>query len=98
MAGDSVRIKGLTSVGKVESIEGKQATVIFGGMRTKMAISRLEHVDAATIQSEQKQFQAYNYSRETRETIDKHRNQFRQELDVRGMRADRSLKSGAILY
>ena len=91
MAGDSVRIKGLTSVGKVESIEGKQATVIFGGMRTKMAISRLEHVDAATIQSEQKHFQAYNYSRETRETIDKHRNQFRQELDVRGMRADEAL-------
>ena len=91
MAGDSVRIKGLTSVGKVESIEGKQATVIFGGMRTKMAISRLEHVDAAIIQSEQKQFQAYNYSRETRETIDKHRNQFRQELDVRGMRADEAL-------
>ena len=91
MAGDSVRIKGLTSVGKVESIEGKQATVIFGGIRTKMAVSRLEHVDAATIQSEQKQFQAYNYSRETRETIDKHRNQFRQELDVRGLRADEAL-------
>ena len=91
MAGDAVRIKGLTSVGKVESIEGKQATVIFGGMRTKMAVSRLEHVDAAAIQSEQKQFQAYNYSRETRETIDKHRNQFRQELDVRGMRADEAL-------
>ena len=91
MAGDSVRIKGLTSAGKVESIEGKQATVIFGGIRTKMAVSRLEHVDAATIQSEQKQFQAYNYSRETRETIDKHRNQFRQELDVRGMRADEAL-------
>ena len=91
MAGDTVRIKGLTSVGKVESIEGKQATVIFGGMRTKMAVSRLEHVDTATIQSEQQQFQAYNYSRETRETIDKHRNQFRQELDVRGMRADEAL-------
>ena len=91
MVGDSVRIKGLTSVGKVESIEGKQATVIFGGMRTKMAISRLEHIDATTIQSEQKQFQAYNYSRETRETIDQHRNQFRQELDVRGMRADEAL-------
>jgi len=91
MVGDSVRIKGLTTVGKVESIEGKQANVIFGGMRTKMAVSRLEHVDTATIQSEQKQFQAYNYSRETRETIDKHRNQFRQELDVRGMRADEAL-------
>ena len=91
MAGDAVRIKGLTSVGKVESIDGKQATVIFGDMRTKMALSRLEHIDAPTLQQEQKQFQAYNYSRETRETIDKHRNQFRQELDVRGMRADEAL-------
>lgn len=91
MVGDNVRIKGLTSVGKVEAIDGKQATVIFGGMRTKMSISRLECVDGATLQQEQKQFQAFNYSRETRETIDKHRNQFHQELDVRGMRADEAL-------
>ena len=91
MTGDSVRIKGLTSVGKVEAIDGKQATVIFGGMRTKMSISRLERADGSTLQQEQKQFQAYNYSRETRETIDKHRSQFHQELDVRGMRADEAL-------
>lgn len=89
--GDAVRIKGLTTIGKVEAIDGKQATVIFGDMRTKMAMSRLEHVDAASLQTEQQQFQAYNYSRETRETIDKHRNQFHQELDVRGMRADEAL-------
>lgn len=43
------------------------------------------------LQDTKKQFQAYNYSRETRETIDKHRNQFRQELDVRGLRADEAL-------
>lgn len=89
--GDAVRIKGLMTIGKVEAIDGKQATVIFGDMRTKMAMSRLEHVDAASLQTEQQQFQAYNYSRETRETIDKHRNQFHQELDVRGMRADEAL-------
>ena len=89
--GDAVRIKGLTTTGKVEAINGKQATVIFGDMRTKMVVSRLEHVDAASLQTEQQQFQAYNYSRETRETIDKHRNQFHQELDVRGMRADEAL-------
>lgn len=89
--GDAVRIKGLTTIGKVEAIDGKQATVIFGDMRTKMAVNRLEHVDAASLQTEQQQFQAYNYSRETRETIDKHRNQFHQELDVRGMRADEAL-------
>ena len=89
--GDAVRIKGLTTIGKVEAIDGKQATVIFGDMRTKMAVSRLEHVDAASLQTEQQQFQEYNYSRETRESIDKHRNQFHQELDVRGMRADEVL-------
>lgn len=89
--GDAVRIKGLTTIGKVEAIDGKQATVIFGDMRTKMAVSRLEHVDAASLQTEQQQFQEYNYSRETRESIDKHRNQFHQELDVRGMRADEAL-------
>lgn len=89
--GDAVRIKGLTTIGKVEAIDGKQATVIFGDMRTKMAVSRLEHVDAASLQTKQQQFQAYNYSHETRETIDKHRNLFHQELDVRGMRADEAL-------
>lgn len=89
--GDNVRIKGLTSVGRVESLEGKQAIVIFGTVRTKMQVGRLEHVDAAALQSEQKQFQAFNYSRETRETIDQHRSHFRQEIDVRGMRADEAL-------
>ncbi|WP_423808771.1 endonuclease MutS2 [Prevotella denticola] len=49
--GDAVRIKGLTTIGKVEAIDGKQATVIFGDMRTKMAMSRLEHVDTASLQS-----------------------------------------------
>ena len=89
--GDTVRIKGLTSIGKVETIDGKQATVIFGDMRTKMQLNRLEHADMTALQDTKKQFQAYNYSRETRETIDKHRNQFRQELDVRGLRADEAL-------
>lgn len=89
--GSSVRIKGLTSVGKVESIDGTQATVIFGGMRSKMALSRLESVDATTQQQEQKQFQAFNYSRQTRATIEQHRNNFHQELDVRGMRTEEAI-------
>ena len=89
--GDTVRIKGLTSIGEVESTDGKQAMVIFGGMRTKMAVSRLERADDAAVKESQKQFTAYNYSRQTRETIDQHRNQFKQEIDVRGMRADEAL-------
>src|SRR3712207_6817547 len=41
--GDMVHIKGLTSVGRVEQTDGKMATVIFGDMRTKLRVSRLEH-------------------------------------------------------
>ena len=88
---DTVRIKGLTSIGTVETTDNKQAVVIFGGMRTKMALSRLERVDENTMKESQKQFAAYSYSRQTRETIDEHRNQFKQEIDVRGMRTDEAL-------
>ena len=43
--GDTVRIKGLTTVGKIESVDGKMATVIFGDMRTKMRADRLERAE-----------------------------------------------------
>ena len=42
--GDSVRIRGTKTVGTVEAIQGKMATVIFGGgMRSKVKAERLEH-------------------------------------------------------
>lgn len=42
--GDSVRIRGTKTVGTVESIQGKMATVVFsGGMRSKVKADRLEH-------------------------------------------------------
>ena len=44
--GQTVRIKGLTSVGKIEKIQGKMATVIFGDMRTTMRSDRLEPAEA----------------------------------------------------
>ena len=46
--GDTVRIKGLTTVGRIESIQGKMATVVFGDMRTKMRAERLEHAQMPT--------------------------------------------------
>lgn len=42
--GDSVRIRGTKTVGTVEAIQGKMATVTFsGGMRSKVKSDRLEH-------------------------------------------------------
>ena len=93
--GDCVRIKGLTTVGKIESIDGKNATVIFGDMRTKMPTSRLEYVDDVESKKEITA-SVYNISRETRETIDNRKLNFHQDLDVRGMRGDEALN--AVMY
>ena len=93
--GDSVKIKGLSTVGKIESMDGKNATVIFGGMRTKMPASRLEYVDMTEAKKEDVA-PVFNVSRETRETIDNRKLNFHQDLDVRGMRGDEALN--AVMY
>ena len=90
-----MRIKGLTTVGKIESIDGKNATVIFGDMRTKMPSLRLEYVDDVESKKETTA-SVFNISRETRETIDNRKLNFHQDLDVRGMRGDEALN--AVMY
>ena len=92
--GDSVRIKGLTTIGKIETTDGKMATVIFGGMRTKMRVERLERAEE---QKKEEPKSAYTASsRVTRETIDNRRQNFHQDIDVRGMRGDEALN--AVMY
>lgn len=88
--GDTARIKGLTSVGKIESIDGKMATVIFGDMRTKMRFDRLEHADDVIIE-EPKTYASVG--RQTRDTIDEKKLNFKQDLDVRGMRGDEAINA-----
>lgn len=44
--GSRVRMKGQTAVGTIETISGNQATVIFGDVRTRLALERLETVGA----------------------------------------------------
>lgn len=99
-AGDTVRIKGLTTIGKVESIDGKMATVIFGDMRTKMRAERLEH--AKETHSEQTRNEERNaniagpyanVSSGTRNVIDNRKTHFHQDLDVRGMRGDEAINA-----
>ena len=92
--GDTVRIKGLTTVGKIETTDGKMAIVIFGGMRTKMRAERLERAEE---HKKEEPASAYTASSKmTRETIDNRRQQFHQDIDVRGMRGDEALN--AVMY
>ena len=101
--GDTVRIKGLTSVGTIDSIDGKMATVIFGGMKTKMRTERLEHAEMPKQQvSKQEERNANiagaygNASKDTRDVIDNRKLNFKQDIDVRGMRGDEAIN--AITY
>ena len=99
--GDTVRIKGLTSVGTVESVDGKMATVIFGGMKTKMRTERLEHAETPKAQEKTKAEErnaaivgSYgNISNDTRNVIDNRKLNFRQDIDVRGMRGDEAINA-----
>ena len=98
--GDTVRIKGLSSVGEVESTDGKMATVIFGGMKTKMRVERLEHAEKPKPQTTKAEERNNNIagsyatvSRDTRDVIDNRKLNFRQNLDVRGMRGDEAINA-----
>ena len=98
--GDTVRIKGLTSVGEIESIDGKSATVIFGGMRTKMRADRLERAEKPVSQRSKAEERNNNIagsygmvSKDTRDVIDSRKMNFRQDLDVRGMRGDEAINA-----
>ena len=96
--GTSVRIKGLTSVGRLESIEKNMASVIFGDMRTKMRLDRLEKAPVeskVTTSTSDKPavWDGRGASRMTRDTIDSHRAGFRQDIDVRGMRGDEAINA-----
>ena len=82
---DSVKIIGLSTVGTIETIDGNMATVIFGDMRTKMRVERLEKAEKTESQAPR------TLNRMTRETIDKRREHFHQDIDVRGMRGDEAI-------
>lgn len=89
--GNTVRIKGTKSVGTIESIQGKNAVVILGAMRTKMPLVRLEQTKDSPATAKKAEPQQSSVMRITREVIDEHKSGYRQEIDIRGMRGDEAL-------
>lgn len=89
--GEYCRIKGQTSVGKLESIDGKRATVVFGTMRTIVELNRLVPADAPK-QESFSQVATY-LSKETRDDMHERKLNFHQDIDVRGMRGDEALQA-----
>ena len=90
-AGDYVRIKGQTSVGQVMEISGKNAVVMFGLMKTNVKADRLERTDApktAPLSSK-----ATFVSSETQDRMYEKKLNFKQDIDVRGMRGDEAIQA-----
>ena len=92
-AGDTVRIKGLSSIGRIEEVKGKNAVVIFGDIRSKISLEKLEHAEAKKNDDNSRQM---SIGRQTRETIDNRKLNFKQDIDVRGMRGDEAIN--AVMY
>ena len=86
-----VRLKGQTSVGIIERIDGKQATVVFGQMRTTVNVDRL--VPAQPPKKEESPTGATFLGRETQNAMREKSLHFKQDIDVRGMRGDEALNA-----
>ena len=89
-AGTYVRLKGQTSTGQVVEVNGKNATVIFGMLKSTVKMDRLEitHApkDSAT--------KATTFvSKQTQDEVYEKKLHFKQDIDVRGMRGDEALQA-----
>ena len=90
-AGDYVRIKGQTSVGQVMELNGKNAVVMFGLMKTNVKADRLERADAP--KQTNTMAKTTFVSSETQDRMYEKKLNFRQDIDVRGMRGDEAVQA-----
>ena len=94
IVGSNVRIKGQTSAGQVMEIQGKNAIVAFGMIKSSVKLDTLERVSKNQIK---KETQKHTYiSAQTSDLMSDKKLNFKQEIDIRGMRADEALQ--AVMY
>ncbi len=88
--GDYVKMADGGVAGKILSVSGKKAEVAFGALRTFVELSRLRRASAPKPSGLE---QPSLLSSSTSEEIRRRQLNFRQEIDVRGMRADEALQA-----
>ena len=90
-AGSYVRIIGQSSIGRIESISGKSARVLFGMLYTQVPVSRLAPCEAPKEENTALTQNATFVSKETRDAMYEKRLHFKPEIDIRGMHIDEAL-------
>ena len=89
-ADDYVRIKGQTSVGQVLETNPRNTVVMFGLMKTNVKTDRLERTDPPKQTTPVK---ATFISGGTQELMHQKKLNFKQDIDVRGMRGDEAIQA-----
>lgn len=89
--GDYVRIKGQNTVGRIESLSGNSAKVLFGMMYTQVSLKKLELAEKPKEDTSAMGPAATFVSKETRDAMSEKRLHFRPEIDIRGMHVDEAL-------
>lgn len=89
--GNQVKIKGQSSVGEVMEISGNSAIVAFGMIKSKVKIDRLER---ATTHNQKKEEKKSTFvSTQTQDNVYEKKLNFKQDIDVRGMRGDEAIQA-----
>ena len=88
--GAAVRMKGQSTVGQVLDVNGKNVTVAFGSIKTTVTAERLEPATAQQGRTGTTQKSSY-LSTATQDAMHEKRLNFKQDIDVRGMRGDEAV-------
>ena len=92
--GDNVRLKGQTVVGQILELKGRNAVVAMGSVRTSVKTDRLEPASQQEADAQKADNRTYTYiSRETQEAIVEKKLNFKQDIDVRGMRGAEAIQA-----
>lgn len=89
--GDNVRLKGQVSAGTVMELQGKQAVVAFGMIKSTVKLEQLEKVSKGQIKKEIPKSTFVSVG--TTDHMHEKKLNFKQEIDVRGMRGDEALQT-----
>ncbi|MBR4380245.1 MAG: Smr/MutS family protein [Bacteroidaceae bacterium] len=90
--GTSVKLKGQSGIGKILEIHGKDVTVAFGSIKTTVKMERLELAEAPSPKPDIKQKATY-LSEQTQDSMHDRKLNFKQDIDVRGMRGDEAIQA-----
>jgi DNA mismatch repair protein MutS2 len=90
--GDNVRIKGQNGIGKVVELNDKNAVVIFGMLKTTVKTDKLERSDKVA-QPTQAMAKSTFVSTQTQDQVYQKKLNFKQDIDVRGMRGDEAIQA-----